>query len=59
MKEKQLPNPDDYVEIQIRLLPNGKMITYCCRKEGPSSDDVMEKVYRIAADSLRRKTGLR
>jgi|GEM_PF-5267333 len=61
MDEQRSPNPEkyeEYIEINREILPNGKTITFYCRKEGPSLDEVMAKVYHIAADSLRRKMGL-
>ena len=48
----------EYIEVDKMALPNGKTITFSCRSAGPTIEEVMQKVYAIASESLKRKLGI-
>lgn len=46
--------PIQYQQIQRLNVPNGPLLTFHCRSEGPPRDEVMRRVCSIAVDFHKR-----
>lgn len=52
-------NDENIEKVDERILASGICVEYFCSKGGPSKEECMEHVLRIAADDLLRSTQMR